>query len=75
MKINTMLDLWKFLVGVLILRSKSLKYKTVVDNAVLQKCCISSENISKRIKTKTENGFHLKRNVCIFCRNDRCPEK
>ena len=32
--------------GVLILRNSSLKLKTVVDNAVLQKCCISSENIS-----------------------------
>ena len=48
--------------GVLILRSISLKYETVADNAILPNISYSSENISKRIKTKTENGFHLKRN-------------
>ena len=48
--------------GVLILRSISLKYETVADNAILPNISYSSENISKRIKTKTKNGFHLKRN-------------
>ena len=65
----------QFVEGVLILRSKSLKYKIVVDNTILLKYCISSENISTRIKTKTENDFHFKQNVCVFCRNESCPEK
>ena len=50
--------------GVLILRNSSLKLKMVVDNAILQHYAVSSENISESIKIKTENGFHLKRNVC-----------
>ena len=61
--------------GVLILRNSSLKLKTVVDNAILQDIAVSSENISKRIKIQTENGFHLKRNVCKFRRNKNRPEK
>ena len=46
--------------GVLILRNTSLKLKMVVDNAILLNYAVSSENISERIKIKTENGFHLK---------------
>ena len=55
--------------GVLILRSISLKYETVADNAILPNISYSSENISKRVEIQTENGFHLKRNVCKFRRN------
>ena len=33
--------------GVLILRNSSLKLKTVVDNAILRNCAVSSENISE----------------------------
>ena len=61
--------------GVLILRNSSLKLKMVVDNAILLKYCTSSENISERIKNKTENGFHLKVNVGIFRRNKSRTEK
>ena len=52
--------------GVLILRDTSLKLKTVVDNAILQNYAVSPENISERIKIKTENSFHLKVIVCKF---------
>ena len=52
--------------GVLILRNSSLKLKMVVDNANLLNYAVSSENISERIKIKTENGFHLKIIVCKF---------
>jgi len=52
--------------GVLILRNSSRKLKTVVDNAILLNYAVSSENISESIKIKTENGFHLKVNVCKF---------
>ena len=52
--------------GVLILRNSSRKLKTVADNAILLNYAVSSENISERIKIQTENGFHLKRNVCKF---------
>ena len=55
--------------GVLILQKFSLKLKMVVDNANLRNYAVSSENISKCIKSTTENGFHLKRNVCKFRRN------
>ena len=65
----------KFLVGVLILRNKSRKLKTVADNAILRNYAVSSENISESIKIKTENGFHLKRNVCKFLRNKNRPGK
>ena len=58
--------------GVLILRNSSLKLKMVADNAILRNYAVSSENISERIKIKTENGFHLKRNVCW---NKNRPEK
>ena len=61
--------------GVLILRNISLKLKTVVSNAILLNYAVSSENISERIKIKTENGFYLKRNVGIFRRNKNCPGK
>ena len=61
--------------GVLILRNISLKLKMVVDNAILLNCAVSSENISESIKIKTENGFHLKVNVCKFRRNKNCPGK
>ena len=61
--------------GVLILRNSSLKLKTVADNTILRNYAVPSENISKRIKTKTENGFYLKRNVCIFRRNKSRPGK
>ena len=50
--------------GVLILQNSSRKLKTVADNAILLNLTASSENISERIKVKTENGFHLKTNVC-----------
>ena len=56
----------KMVEGVLILRNSSLKFKTVVDNAILLNCAVSSENISESIKIKTENGFYLKVNVCKF---------
>ena len=52
--------------GVLILRNSSLKLKTVADNATLQNYAVSSGNISESTKIKTENGFHLKVNVCKF---------
>ena len=52
--------------GILILRNTSLKLKMVVDNAILLNYAVSSENISESIKIKTENGFYLKRNVCIL---------
>ena len=52
--------------GVLIFRNSSLKLKTVVGNAILLNYAVSSENISESIKIKTENGFHLKVNVCKF---------
>ena len=61
--------------GVLIHRNKSLKLKTVADNATLQNYAVSSENISEHIKIKTENGFHLKVNVGIFRRNKSRTEK
>ena len=64
-----------FLEGVLILRNSSLKLKMVVDNANLLNYAVSSENISKCIKSKTENSFHLKRNVCKFRRNKSRTEK
>ena len=51
---------------VLILRNSSLKHKTVADNTILLNYAVSSENISESIKIKTENGFHLKRNVSKF---------
>ena len=63
-----------FLEGVLFLRNSSLKLKTVVDNAILLNYAVSSENISESIKSKTENGFHPKANVCIFRRNKNRPE-
>ena len=56
----------KKLEGVLILQNSFLKLKTVVDNAILRNYAVSSENISELIKIQTENGFHLKRNVCKF---------
>ena len=52
--------------GVFIPRNSSLKFNTVADNAILLNYAVSSENISERIKIKTENGFHLKVNVCNF---------
>ena len=55
-----------YLEGVLILRNSSLKLKTVEDNAILLDTAASSENIYESIKIKTENGFHLKVNVCKF---------
>ena len=61
--------------GVLILRNSSLKLKTVADNAILLNRFTSSENISECMKIKTEFGFHLKVNVCIFRRNGNCPKK
>ena len=61
--------------GVLILRNSSLKLKTVVSNAILLNYAVSPENISERIKIQTENGFHLKVNVCKFRRNKRRPGK
>ena len=65
----------EFHIFVLILRNTSLKLKMVVDNAILQNYAVSSENISWRIKIKTENGFHLKRNVCKFRWNKSRSEK
>ena len=65
----------KFVEGVLILRNKSRKLKTVVDNAILLNYAVSSENISESIKIKTENGFYLKVNVGIFWWNKKRPEK
>ena len=61
--------------GVLILRNISLKLKTVADNAILPNYAVSPENIIERIKTKTENSFQLKRNVCKFRRNKIRPGK
>ena len=61
--------------GVLILRNSSLKLKTDANNAILQSYAVSSENISKSINFKTENSFHLKRNVCKFRRNKSRPGK
>jgi len=55
-----------FKAGVLILQNSSLKLKMVADNAILRNYAVSSENISESIKIKTENGFHLKVNVCKF---------
>ena len=55
-----------FLECVLILRNSSLKLKMIVDNANLPHYAVSPENIFERIKTKTENSFQLKRNVCKF---------
>ena len=52
--------------GVLILRNGSLTFKTVVDNAILRDYAVSPENISERIKIKTENCFHFKVIVGIF---------
>jgi hypothetical protein len=60
---------------VLILRNGSLTLKTVVGNAILLNYAVSSGNISERIKIQTENGFHLKRNVCKFRRNKKRIEK
>ena len=56
-------DSGKILEGVLILRNSSLKLKTDTNNTILLNYAVSSENISERIKIKTENGFHLKVNV------------
>ena len=65
----------QILEGVLILQNKSRKLKMVVDNAILQNYAVPSENISERIKIKTENGFYLKVNVGIFRRNEnRLPK-
>ena len=47
----------------------------VVDNTILLNIVVSSENISESIKVKTENGFHLKANVCKFRRNKKRIEK
>ena len=70
-----MILLLKMLEGVFIPWNKSRKLKTVVDNAILLNYAVSSENISERIKIKTENSFHLKVNVCKFSRNKNRPEK
>ena len=56
--------------GVLNLQNKSRKLKLVADNAILLNISYSLENISDSIKIKTENGFYLKQNVCIFRRNE-----
>ena len=61
--------------SVLILQNSSLKLKTVAGNAILLNYAVSPENISERIKTKTENDFHLKRNVCKFRRNKKLHRK
>ena len=61
--------------GVLILRNSSRKLKMVVGNAILLNYAVPSENISERIKIKTENNFYLKVNVCIFRWNKNRPEK
>ena len=61
--------------GVLILRNSSRKLKTVADYAILMNIWYSSENISKHIKIKTENSFHLKANVGIFRRNENRSKK
>ena len=63
-----------FVEGVFIPQNKSRKLKTVVDNAILLNYAVSSENISESIKIKTENGFHLKRNVGIFHKIKAAPE-
>ena len=60
---------------VLILRNSSLKLKMVVGNAILLNYAVSTENISKSIKIKIENGFHLKVNVCKFRWDKIRPEK
>ena len=52
--------------GVLILRNSSRKLNTVAGNAILLNYAVPSENISERIKIKTENNFYLKVNVCKF---------
>ena len=49
-----------YLEGVFILLNSFFKLKTVADNAILLNYAVSSENISERIKIKTENGFYLK---------------
>ena len=64
-----------YLEGVLILRNSSLKHKTVVNNAIVRDYTVPSENISERIKIKTENSFHLKINVCKFRWNKSRPGK
>ena len=51
---------------VLILQNSFLKFNTVAGNAILLNYAVSPENISKHIKIKTDNGFHLKANVGIF---------
>ena len=61
--------------GGLILRNSSLKLKTGTGNVIWQDISVSSENISESIKIKTENGFHLKVNVCKFRSNESSPEK
>ena len=53
-----------------ILRKSSLKLKTVANNTILLNRFTSSENISKRIKFKTENLFYLKVNVRYSDRNE-----
>ena len=53
-----------------IFQNQSRKLKLVADNAILLNISYSSENISDSIKIKTENGFFLKQNVCIFRRNE-----
>ena len=60
--------------GVFIPQNKSRKLKTVADKAILLNYAVSSENISESIKIKTENGFHLKRNVGIFHKIKAAPE-
>ena len=49
--------------GVLIFRNSSLKLNPVAENASLQNCAVSSENISESIKIKREFGFYLKANA------------
>ena len=49
--------------GVLILQNSSLKFNTVVGNAILLNHAVSSENISECIKFKTVSGFQLKANA------------
>ena len=47
----------------------------VTDNAILLNYTVSSGNISDCSKIQTENGFHLKVNVCNFRRNEKRIEK
>jgi hypothetical protein len=54
--------------GILILRNSVLKLKMVVNNAILRNNAVSSENISKSIKIKTENVEGAK----IHCWRKRC---